>query len=50
MQSISPTRPKSISYHDGKGISLSGKDSRLIFAHKKPVSKVTSESGGEEEI
>lgn len=39
-----------ISYHDGKGISLSGKDSRLIFAHKKPVSKVTSESGGEEEI
>ena len=39
-----------ISYHDGKGISLSGKDSRLIFAHKKPVSKVTSESVGEEEI
>ena len=39
-----------ISYHDGKGISLSGKDSRLIFAHKKPVSKGTSESGGEEEI
>lgn len=39
-----------ISYHDGKGISLSGKDSRLIFAHKKPVSKVTSESGGKEEI
>lgn len=39
-----------ISYHDGKGISLSGKDSRLIFAHKKPVSKVTCESGGEEEI
>ena len=39
-----------ISYHDGKGISLSGKDSRLIFAHKKPVSKDTSESGGEEEI
>ena len=39
-----------ISYHDGKGISLSGKDSRLIFAHKKPVSKVTNESGGEEEI
>lgn len=39
-----------ISYHDGKGISLSGKDSRLIFAHKKLVSKVTSESGGEEEI
>lgn len=39
-----------ISYHDGKGISLSGKDSRLIFAYKKPVSKVTSESGGEEEI
>ncbi|WP_404807048.1 acetylglutamate kinase [Methanobrevibacter smithii] len=39
-----------ISYHDGKGISLSGKDSRLIFAHKKPVSKFTSESGGEEEI
>ncbi len=39
-----------ISYHDGKGISLSGKDSRLIFAHKKPVSKVTSKSGGEEEI
>lgn len=39
-----------ISYHDGKGISLSGKDSRLIFAHKKPVSKVTSGSGGEEEI
>lgn len=39
-----------ISYHDGKGISLSGKDSRLIFAHKKPVSKVTSESGEEEEI
>lgn len=39
-----------ISYHDGKGISLSGKDSRLIFAHKKPVSKVTSESGREEEI
>lgn len=39
-----------ISYHDGKGISLSGKDSRLIFAHKKPASKVTSESGGEEEI
>ncbi|WP_404809543.1 acetylglutamate kinase [Methanobrevibacter smithii] len=39
-----------ISYHDGKGISLSGKDSRLIFAHKKPVSKVTRESGGEEEI
>lgn len=39
-----------ISYHDGKGISLSGKDSRLIFAHKKPVSKVTDESGTEEEI
>ncbi len=39
-----------ISYHDGKGISLSGKDSRLIFAHKKPASKVTSESGSEEEI
>ena len=39
-----------ISYHDGKGISLSGKDSRLIFAHKKPATKVTSDSGGEEEI
>ena len=39
-----------ISYHDGKGFSLSGKDSRLIFAHKKPVCKVTSESGGEEDI
>ena len=39
-----------ISYHDGKGISLSGKDSRLIFAHKKPATKVTGDSGGEEEI
>ena len=39
-----------ISYHDGKGISLSGKDSRLIFAHKKPATKVTGESGSEEEI
>ena len=47
---ISTAIVSQISYHDGKGISLSGKDSRLIFAHKKPVSKVTSESGGEEEI
>ncbi len=39
-----------ISYHDGKGISLSGKDSRLIFAHKKPATKVTGDSGSEEEI
>ena len=39
-----------ISYHDGKGISLSGKDSRLIFAHKKPATKVTGESSSEEEI
>ncbi len=39
-----------ISYHDGKGINLSGKDSRLIFAHKKPATKVTGESSSEEEI
>ncbi len=29
-----------ISYHDGKGISLSGKDSRLIFAHKNQLVKL----------
>lgn len=39
-----------ICYHDGKGIGLSGKDSRLIYAHKKPVHKVTDEKTGNEEI
>ena len=29
--------------HDGKAISLSGKDSSLIFAHKKPASKIDEE-------
>ena len=29
--------------HDGEAISLSGKDSSLIFAHKKPVSKIDEE-------
>ena len=29
--------------HDGQAISLSGKDSSLIFAHKKPVSKIDEE-------
>ncbi|MBE6504107.1 MAG: acetylglutamate kinase, partial [Methanobrevibacter sp.] len=29
--------------HDTDAISLSGKDSRLIYAHKKPVSKIDDE-------
>ena len=29
--------------HDGKAISVSGKDSSLIFAHKKPISKIDEE-------
>ena len=29
--------------HDGQAISLSGKDSSLIFAHKKPASKIDEE-------
>ncbi|WP_298525142.1 acetylglutamate kinase [uncultured Methanobrevibacter sp.] len=29
--------------HDGDAISVSGKDSSLIFAHKKPVSKIDEE-------
>jgi len=29
--------------HDGDAISLSGKDSSLIYAHKKPVSKIDEE-------
>ena len=29
--------------HDGKAISLSGKDSSLIFSHKKPASKIDEE-------
>ena len=29
--------------HDGKAISVSGKDSSLIFAHKKPLSKIDEE-------
>ena len=29
--------------HDGDAISLSGKDSSLIFAHKKPASKIDEE-------
>ena len=39
-----------ISYHDGKGISLSGKDSRLIFAHKNQLVKLPVNLVGEEEI
>ena len=29
--------------HDGQAISLSGKDSSLIYAHKKPISKIDEE-------
>lgn len=47
---ISTNIVSQICYHDGKGIGVSGKDSRLIFASKKPAHKVTDESGNEEEI
>lgn len=36
--------------HDGQAISLSGKDSNLIFAHKKGASTVTTDEGLETEI
>lgn len=36
--------------HDGQAISLSGKDSSLIFAHKKGASTVTTDEGLETEI
>lgn len=39
-----------ICYHGGEGIGVSGKDSRLIFAHKKPAHKVTDDDGNEEEV
>ncbi len=47
---ISTNIVSQICYHDGKGIGVSGKDSRLILASKKPAHKVTDESGNEEEI
>lgn len=47
---ISTNIVSQISYHDGKGIGVSGKDSRLILASKKPAHKVTDELGNEEEI
>ncbi|KZX11037.1 acetylglutamate kinase [Methanobrevibacter oralis] len=36
--------------HDGQAISLSGKDSSLIFAHKKGTSTVTTDEGLETQI
>lgn len=47
---ISTNIVSQICYHDGNGIGVSGKDSRLILASKKPAHKVTDESGNEEEI
>ncbi|MDO5848349.1 MAG: acetylglutamate kinase [Methanobrevibacter sp.] len=47
---ISTNIVSQICFHDGKGIGVSGKDSRLIFASKKPAHKITDESGNEEEI
>lgn len=47
---ISTNIVSQICYHDGKGIGVSGKDSRLIFASKKPAHRVTDESGNEEEV
>lgn len=37
-----------ICYHDGNGIGVSGKDSQLIYAHKKPASKIDTGDGVEE--
>lgn len=47
---ISTNIVSQICYHDGKGISVSGKDSQLIFAHKKPVHKITDKETGNEEL
>lgn len=47
---ISTNIVSQICYHDGKGIGVSGKDSQLIYAHKKPAHKVTDEETGNEEI
>ena len=38
-----PPQPSVCSRHDGQAISLSGKDSSLIFAHKKGASKIDEE-------
>lgn len=45
---ISTNIVSQICYHDGKGIGVSGKDSQLIYAHKKPSHMVTTEEGMEE--
>ncbi len=47
---ISTNIVSQICYHDGKGIGVSGKDSQLIYAHKKPVHKITDEETGNEEF
>lgn len=47
---ISTNIVSQLCYHDGKGIGVSGKDSRLIFASKKPAHKITDDAGNEEEI
>ncbi len=47
---ISTNIVSQICYHDGKGIGVSGKDSQLIFAHKKPIHKITDEKTGNEEL
>lgn len=48
---ISTNIVSQICYHDGKGIGVSGKDSQLIYAHKKPAHKVRNdETGVEEEV
>lgn len=48
---ISTNIVSQICFHDGKGIGVSGKDSQLIHARKKPLHKVkNSKTGLEEEI
>lgn len=48
---ISTNIVSQICYHDGKGIGVSGKDSQLIHARKKPLHKIkNSQTGIEEEI
>ena len=47
---ISTNIVSQICYHDGKGIGVSGKDSQLIYAHKKPAHTITDEKTGNEEI
>ncbi|MCF0226860.1 MAG: acetylglutamate kinase [Methanobrevibacter sp.] len=47
---ISTNIVSQICFHDGKGIGVSGKDSRLIFASKKAAHKITDDAGNEEEV